>query len=62
MSFCWSIETGRVVAADEQPVTQRFVGMQFANFISELCGRIAESGGIRFGRSSVSGFVVRRAA
>ena len=46
MSFCWSIETGRVVAADEQPVTQRFVGMQFANFISELCGRIAESGGI----------------
>lgn len=44
VSFCWSIKNGRVVAADPQPVMQRFVGMQVADLISELRKLIAESG------------------
>jgi hypothetical protein len=44
VSFCWSIKNGRVVAADEQPVMQRFVGMRVADLISELRRLIAKRG------------------
>ena len=44
VAFCWFVKHGRVVAADRQPVMQRFVGMRAADFIKELRGLIAESG------------------
>jgi hypothetical protein len=52
VSFCWSIKNGRVVAADDLPVMQRFVGMPAADFIKELRGLIAESGRHWFRRAA----------